>query len=243
MLRGFWVLFNVSIWTTILGTVGALASLFEANRGRTMGYCARIWANLILISSGIPYKVIGLEQLDPTSQYIFAGNHGSGFDIPLAFAALPYWLVPVAKLELRKVPVLGWVMSAGGHIFVDRSSHEKSISSMMKARDSLIKTPRSVMLWPEGSRTKDGTIAPFKRGGLLISIETGMPVVPVAFVNSYKLHKKGSWRVNKIAIEIRIGKPIPVDNYTKETRRDFANNVRDAVVRLHGSPVPGNCVG
>ena len=237
MLRGFWVLFNVSIWTTILGTVGALASLFEANRGRTMGYCARIWANLILISSGIPYKVIGLEQLDPASQYIFAGNHGSGFDIPLAFAALPYWLVPVAKIELRKVPVLGWVMSAGGHIFVDRSSHEKSISSMMKARDSLIKTPRSVMLWPEGSRTKDGTIAPFKKGGLLISIETGMTVVPVAFVNSYKLHKKGSWRVYKIAIEIRIGKPITVINYTKETRQDFANKVRDAVVQLHGSQV------
>jgi len=237
LLRGFWILFNVSIWTTILGTVGALASLFEANRGRTMGYCARIWANLILISSGIPYKVIGLEQLDPTSQYIFAGNHGSGFDIPLAFAALPYWLVPVAKIELRKVPMLGWVMSAGGHIFVDRSSHEKSISSMMKARDSLIKTPRSVMLWPEGSRTKDGTIAPFKKGGLLISIETGMTVVPVAFVNSYKQHKKGSWRVNKIAIEIRIGKPIPVNNYTKETRQDFANKVRDAVVQLHGSQV------
>tara|TARA_B100000953_G_scaffold238301_1_gene199775 strand:+ start:195 stop:926 length:732 start_codon:yes stop_codon:yes gene_type:complete len=243
LLRGFWVLFNVSIWTTILGTVGALASLFEAKRGRTMGHCARIWANVILITSGIPYKIYGLKHLDPANQYIFAGNHGSGFDIPLAFAALPYWLVPVAKIELRKVPVLGWVMNAGGHIFVDRSSHEKAISSMMKARDSLIKTPRSVMLWPEGSRTKDGTIAPFKRGGLLISIETGMPVVPVAFVNSYKLHKKGSWRVNKIAVEIRIGKPIPVDNYTKETRRDFANNVRDAVVRLHGSPVPGNCVG
>ena len=237
MLRGFWALFNASILTTILGTIGALASIVETKKGRTMGHCARIWANLILITSGIPYKVIGLEHLDPNNQYIFAGNHGSVFDIPLAFATLPYWLVPVAKIELRKTLVLGWVMNAGGHVFVDRRSHEKSIASMKKARDSLIKTPRSVMLWPEGSRTKDGTIAPFKRGGLLISIETGMPVVPVAFVNSYKLHKKGSWTVKKVAVEVRIGKPIQVNHHTKENRKEFVANIRDAVIQLHGNPI------
>lgn len=233
MLRGFWILFNVSIWTLLLGSIGAFASLFEVKKGKAMGHCARIWGKLILLSSGIPYKVIGLDELDPNTQYIFAGNHGSGFDIPLAFAALPYWLVPVAKIELRSYPVLGWVMNAGGHIFVDRSSHEKSISSMMRARDSLIKCPRSIMLWPEGSRTTDGTIAPFKKGGLLISIETGMPVVPIAFVNSFKLHKKGSWTVNKVAVEVRIGKPILGDNSTKINRGDFANQIRNAVVQLY----------
>ena len=93
------------------------------------------------------------------------------------------------------------------------------------------------MLWPEGSRTKDGTIAPFKRGGLLISIETGMAVVPVAFVNSYKLHKKGSWIVNKVAVEVRIGKPIQVNDYTKENRKEFVKNIRDAVIQLYGSPI------
>ena len=234
MLRGFWVLLNISIWTTILGTIGAFASIFEAKKGRIMGYCARIWANIILVTSGIPYRVVGLNHLEPSNQYIFVGNHGSGFDIPLAFAALPYWwLVPVAKIELRKVPVLGWVMNSGGHIFVDRGNHEKSISSMIKARDSLIKTPRSVMLWSEGSRTKDGTIGPFKTGGLLISIETGIPVVPLAFVNSYKLHKKNSWKVKKVAVEVRIGEPISVNSYTKENRKDLAKDIRDAVIKLH----------
>ena len=237
MIRGFWVLFNVSLWTAIFGTAGAIASLFEKKKGKILGYCARIWAHLILFTSGIPYKVSGLKNLNLSNQYIFVANHGSGFDIPLAFAALPYWLVPVSKIELKKFPLLGWVMRSGGHIFVDRGSHEKSIASMKNAKDSLIKTPRSIIIWPEGSRTNNGTIGPFKRGGLLISIETGMPVVPLAFVNSYKLHKKNTWIVNKVPVEVRIGKPIVADNYLKEKPRDFVNIIRNAVIELNENPL------
>ena len=114
-----------------MAEIGRLMALLRTARR----HCARLWAKIILFTCGIPYKVSGLEYLNPKEQYIFAGNHGSLFDIPLAFATIPYWLVPVAKIELRKVPVLGWVMNSGGHIFVDRSSHEKAIISMKNARD------------------------------------------------------------------------------------------------------------
>ncbi len=235
MIRGFWAIINGTIWTTLIGTAGSIASLFESNKGKTMGHCARLWAKIILFTCGIPYKVSGLEYLNPKEQYIFAGNHGSLFDIPLAFATIPYWLVPVAKIELRKVPVLGWVMNSGGHIFVDRSSHEKAIISMKNARDSLIKNPRSILLWPEGSRSNDGSISTFKRGGLSISMETGMSVVPVAFFDTYKLHKRGSLKLKKIPVEVRIGKPINMKNYNKDSNKEFIKSIRDAVIKLNSN--------
>ena len=110
------------------------------------------------------------------------------FDIPILFHSLPFWLVPIAKIEVKKIPLLGFVMNAGGHIFVDRSNHERAINSMRLAKDELLKGEKSLMLFPEGSRSKDGNINPFKRGGLIIAIESGIPVVPIAIINSCLLY-------------------------------------------------------
>ena len=99
-MRYIWILFNTVIWTTLLGFLGIIVSIFELRRGRTLGYCANLWAKLILFFGGVKYSVKGLEFLKPNGSYIFAGNHASGFDILLAFAGLPYWVVSIAKIEL-----------------------------------------------------------------------------------------------------------------------------------------------
>ena len=95
-----------------------------------------------------------MEFLKPNGSYIFAGNHASGFDILLAFAGLPYWVVSIAKIELKSIPVLGWVMRAAGHIFVDRGRQEQALKSLEIARESLLKMPRSVLLFPKGHEPK-----------------------------------------------------------------------------------------
>ena len=133
---------------------------------------------------------------------------------------------------MKSVLVLGWVMSTAGHIFVDRGRSEKAMASLRESKLSLIKNPRSVLLFPEGTRTLNGILGDFKKGGLLLSVETGISIVPVAFVGTYQLLPKGSWKMNSNSIEIRIGNPIPSGLYSKQTRADLAKYVKSKVEDL-----------
>ncbi len=231
-MRYFWVLCNAAIWTTVFGLSGILASIFESNKGRTLGHCARLWGKFILFFTGTRYSVKGLEKLDPNGCYIFAGNHASGYDIPLAFAGLPYWLISIAKIELKSVFILGWVMDTAGHIFVDRSRSESAIASLQESKLSLIKNPRSILLFPEGTRTSDGQLGLFKRGGLMLSIDTGLPIVPVAYVGTYEMLKKGASSVNSQHLEIRIGNPIYPESFQKDDKNKLAATVKEQVRNL-----------
>ncbi len=231
-MKYLWILFNAGIWTAFFGLSGIFASIFESNKGRTLGQCARMWGKFILFFTGVSYTVRGLNNLDPKNNYIFAGNHASGYDIPLAFAGLPFWLISVAKIELKSVFILGWVMKTAGHIFVDRGRSDNALAALEKSKISLINNPRSVLLFPEGTRSNDGSLKRFKTGGLMLSIDTGLPIVPVAYKGTYKLLKKNSWSVKNHPLEIHIGKPIDPSNYSKKDRIKLAEDVKKEVEKL-----------
>ena len=160
-MRVLWASICTVLWTIIFGLSGIFLTIFESNKGRVLGHCARLWGKCILFTCGIKYKVTGLNNLNPNSNYIFAGNHTSMLDIPIAFSGLPYWLVPIAKIELRSVILLGWVMRTAGHIFIDRKKSESAIRTLERTKKSLLDNPRSILLFPEGTRTRDGSIGPF----------------------------------------------------------------------------------
>ena len=227
-----WILFLTAFWTIILGFIGILCSLFETKKGWTLGAFAKIWARLILFFSGISYSVDGLENLKLNKNYIFAGNHASGLDILLAFGGLPFWLVSIAKKELKTIPVLGSVMSKAGHIFVDRKNSDRALDSLKKAKVSLKNNPRSILLFPEGTRTRDGSLGSFKKGGLLLGVELDIPIVPIAFCKTFEALNKGTYKMNNQPIELRIGKPIQTNNYSFDTRQDLALKIRNEVKRL-----------
>ena len=231
-MRASWAFLITVIFTFIFGLSGIFISFFESKKGRALGHCARLWAKSILFFTGVKFSIKGLNNLDKNSNYIFAGNHTSVFDIPLAFAALPFWLVPVAKKELRSVFLLGWVMDTAGHIWVDRKNTDSALKSLQKAKESLMLMPRSILLFPEGTRTRNGLLAPFKPGGLLIAVDTNMPIVPIAFVGTFEKLEPESWSMNNNPIELRVGKPISSRGYSVETRRELANYVRDQVEKL-----------
>ena len=149
----FWVLLNVIFWTIIFGSLGVLGSLFE-RQGKFVGWIVRTWSKNILFFSGIKFISIGFEKIDTSSNYFFAANHESALDIPLVFAAVPLHMVSIAKIELKKIPFLGWAMQAGGHFFVDRKNHQRSMSLMNFAKKSMKDNPRSVIIFPEGTRSK-----------------------------------------------------------------------------------------
>ena len=231
LIRSIWVLFNIFFWTPIWATIGIIFSFFDWS-GRPIAWVAKQWSKLLLFISGIPYTVNGLDHLDPDQQYVFTANHESAFDILLVYAALPHKLVFLAKTELKKIPFLGWAMVLGKHIFVDRKNHKAALASMDIAKDSLKKYPRSIMIFPEGTRSLDGQMKPFKRGGTVLAIETGLPVVPVAICGTFDVIKKGSFNIYPKTIGLVIGHPVPTTGLSIEDRNTVTETLRQQVVNL-----------
>jgi 1-acyl-sn-glycerol-3-phosphate acyltransferase len=231
MIRIIWLILNMIFWTILLGLGGIILSIFDWRR-KIFGYIAHWWSKIVLWAASVPYTVHGLDGLDTRGNYIFAGNHESAFDIPLTFAGIPFHLVSISKKELKWIPVFGWAMQVAGHIFVDRGQHGKAVSALDKAVTSLEKFPRSVLLFPEGTRSLDGEIHGFKKGGLILAIKSNIAVVPFAVCGTSAVVTKGSWNLKPRPIELRIGNPIPTTGLEYEDRDKFVSQVRDEVIRL-----------
>ena len=205
---------------------------FDFTRGKILSKIVRYWARAIFLSSGIKTKIIGLENLDSSKNYIFAANHSSSLDIPLMLGFIPFWIVPISKIELKWIPFLGWAMQMAGHVFVDRSKHEKAMLSIKNIKNSLLKRPRSILLFPEGFRTKDGQVNQFKSGGLSLGIEAKLPIAPVAIIGTFDSLKKGSKLFINNLLIIKVGNPIDTRGYIEKDRKILANIVCDRVKEL-----------
>jgi 1-acyl-sn-glycerol-3-phosphate acyltransferase len=219
-------------WTILFGVAVILFSPFDYKKGRILGFIIKYWAKTIFKTMNINVRVIGLDKLDRNADYIFAPNHASSLDIPLILGFLPFWIVPISKIELKWIPFLGWAMQAAGHVFVDRRDHEKAMLSIAKIKNSLLKNPRSILIFPEGSRTNDGKVNQFKTGGLSIGISTKISIVPVAIEGTFESLSKHSKKfVNKL-LTINIGSPIDTRKYSLDDRKYLANIVNSEVKKL-----------
>ena len=219
-------------WTILFGVAVILFSPFDYKKGRILGFIVKYWAKTIFKTMNINVRVIGLDKLDKNADYIFAPNHASSLDIPLILGFLPFWIVPISKIELKWIPFLGWAMQAAGHVFVDRRDHEKAMLSIAKIKNSLLKNPRSILIFPEGSRTNDGKVNQFKTGGLSIGISTKISIVPVAIEGTFESLSKHSKKfVNKL-LTINIGSPVDTRKYSLDDRKDLAIIVNSEVKKL-----------
>lgn len=196
---------------------------------------SRFWAWGILKLCGIRLTVQGLEGLDPNRQYIFIANHQSYIDIPvLAQALSQFQLRWIAKKELFRIPLFGWILWTSKHIIVDRSSLSGAMNSLSKARERIEKGI-SVVVFPEGTRSRHGDLLSFKRGGFLLAFKSQTPIVPVTLKGSGAAWSRGDWRIRSGEIEIVMGKPISVDRYRAGDLKLLLNRVR-AEIESHSHP-------
>lgn len=196
---------------------------------------SRFWAWGILKLCGIRLVVQGLEGLDPNRQYIFIANHQSYIDIPVLVQALSqFQLRWIAKKELFWVPLFGWVLWSSKHIIVDRSSLSRAMNSLSRARERIEKGI-SVVVFPEGTRSRHGDLLPFKRGGFLLAFKSQTPIVPVTIKGSGAVWSRGDWRIRSGEIAIVMGKPVSVDRYRAQDLKLLVNRVR-AEIESHSHP-------
>ena len=221
-----------AFWTILFGIAVILVSPFDFKNGRILGFIVRYWAKTIFKTMGIKIRINGLENLDISKNYIFASNHASSLDIPLLLGFLPFWVVPISKIELKWVPFLGWAMQAAGHVFVDRRDHDRAMMSIEKINESLLKIPRSILIFPEGSRTNDGAVKQFKSGGLGLGISTQISIVPIAIGGTFESLNKNSTKFLKKLLTINIGNPISTEIFENKDRKKLTKIVYEQVKKI-----------
>jgi 1-acyl-sn-glycerol-3-phosphate acyltransferase len=197
----------IIIPVTIFFSIWALATIPFDRSGKHFRLSPWYWSKFIFWIFGMKVSVIGYEELDPKSSYVFVSNHASMFDIPTVFVALKGKVNFVFKKELTYVPIWGWALRYGQFIMIDRSNPRKAMASIERAAQST-RNGSSVILFPEGTRTLDGKLQPFKRGAFSLAIKAGIPVVPVTINGTFAIMPKGSLDIQPANISVVLGKPI-----------------------------------
>lgn len=190
-----------------------------------------IWARVLCWTNGVTVTVRGLEKLDPKRSYIFAANHQSQFDIFSLQGYLGFDFRWMAKKELFKIPFFGLGMRLAGYIPVDRGSGRQAIKSLDEAAKK-IADGTSVIIFPEGTRSLDGELHPFKAGGMVLAIKAGVPVVPLAISGTYEVLPKGRLLAKPAHVVINIGEPIETSSYAQKDKHALAEKLQGLVAGL-----------
>jgi 1-acyl-sn-glycerol-3-phosphate acyltransferase len=213
----FYLIPAITVYTIVLGAASIASSLFD-RRGRFAHRCARAWSWLILRTTGVRVTVEGLDRIKANTTYVFVSNHQSIYDIPVVFTSLPYQLRIIAKASLARFPVLGWHLKRGGHLFVDRRKPDHA--GILKRWRRLVSDGLSLIIYAEGTRSPDGTVARFKGGSFLLAIEAGLPVVPVSIIGTRRVMPKGRLRTEPADVTLIVHDPIQPPPLKTPTARD-----------------------
>jgi 1-acyl-sn-glycerol-3-phosphate acyltransferase len=216
----------IGVYTVVLGTMSIASSLFE-QRGYFAHWCARMWSRLILLTTGVRVTVEGLERLVPGRTYVFVSNHQSIYDIPVLFWSLPYQLRIIAKESLGNFPFLGWHLRRTGHMLVDRRNPDRAAIFGWASR--LTSQGLSLIVFPEGTRSRDGRVGRFKGGSFYLALEAGLPIVPLSVVGTRLVMRKGRLAVYPGHVRLLVHEPMETTGLAGADAKDFGERVRQIV--------------
>lgn len=235
MIRFFCLNAFIALHTILFCAWGFLLGIFDST-GRWMHFYAAVpWAKSILWVCGIKVKVRGLQNAKINKPRIYMSNHQSYFDVFALLAYLPVDFKFIMKKELMRIPILGFAMRRAGYIGIDRENPRRTVKSMNQAADK-IKRGISMVMFPEGTRSPDGSIQEFKRGGFNLAIKSGADIIPVAIRDSHRIVPKGSLKIRKGSFEMCIGHPISLQDYRKKDMGLLMEEVKKAMEDMISHP-------
>ena len=227
----FWTVITLS--TIIVFLLIALSLPFDKG-GRLIKFYAKIWGRLNLLTSGVKLQIRGLENIIKDKSQIFMSNHQSIYDI-FALITLPLHFIWIAKKELFRVPVLGWAMALAGCLSIDRFNPRNTLGGMDYVHTKIQKGA-SIIIFPEGTRSYDGMLQPFKKGGFTLAMRAKIPIVPITLIGTGKVMQKGTRKVHPGNIKIIIDKPIETFNLGLKDRENLIYRVQGII----GKNLSGN---
>lgn len=187
---------------------------------------------MLIKTSGVQLEIRGKKNIKDNKNYIFAPNHSSFMDFPVLFVAVNKYLVFVAKKELERIPIFKSILSISGSIFVDRKNTNDAIDSLDELKSDIKNTPRSVVVFPEGTRSNLNQLKSFKKGAAVLSINTGLPIIPVYIMGSFDWWNTKNFRKNSNKIVVNFGKPIITENKQYEDRKNITNSIKKEIIKL-----------
>lgn len=209
-----------------------LLSLFGVRNLKVYDWATRDWSRWILRAAGVRVRIEGAEHIAHDAPQVIASNHVSWFDVWALAAMIPKRNRFVAKKELEKIPLFGRAWKVAGHISVDRGDRTSAIKSLQEAGDRLHRDNISVVIFPEGTRSRTGELKQFKKGAFMLALHTGVDILPVAVLGTREIMPADSWRIRKGEIILRFGEPVRTADYSLEQRDELVAEVRRRIEML-----------
>jgi len=227
MVRTVFVWSSIILATLLLAPVAFIVYPFDP-RGRLGHRLGKLWGRVPLVANGVRVKVEGLQHLQKKRSYVFMSNHQGSYDIFALLGHLPFQFKWLAKKELFSIPILGWAMDAVGYIPIDRGGSRETVKAINKAARK-IQEGMCLVIFPEGSRSPDGSIQPFKKGGFTLAIKSKAPIVPIAIAGSREIMPKDKLALCSGEIRVRIGRPIETGHCCMRDRSTLVQRVSEAI--------------
>ena len=228
---------GVMLWSVVWIVAALVVRVLSGGTRLPLAMARRPWASGILALTGFQIDIEGRDAIDWSQPYFVAANHQSFLDIPVLFVAVPSGLHFVVKSELKRIPFLAWYIAAMGMIFVNRKNPEQARESIRRTAEAA-KSGKTILLFPEGTRSLDGKIGRLKSGMLAAAAESSVPILPVAIAGTGEGMAK-AWvpRYRSRRIKVRFGRPMSTEGLNTEHRHELARRLRGELESLHSGLV------
>lgn len=219
----------IYLYTIVMGSLSLLLSLYD-REGKRQHWCARVWCRMIARTAGVRVRVHGAHHIQPGTSYVFLSTHQSYMDIPAMLGYLPAQLRIAAKKVLFRIPFMGWHLTRAGHIPVDRSSTENAVASMQRAA-SYLRGGICAFIFPEGTRSRDGYLHKFKKGGFKLAVQANVPIIPITITGSRQVLPPDEIIFRPGPIDMYVDAPVPTDGLTDADLEPLMETVYDIMAK------------
>lgn len=214
----------------------SVPTIYDALRGGAdMRVCDKrldSWSRHLIEQAQVNIETAGRGHIEPGKSYVVMSNHQSHYDIPVLFQSLGLSIRMVAKKELFRIPIMGGGMHGAGFVEIDRSNRHDAVRSLNAAREHMINQQLSLWIAPEGTRSRDGRMGPFKRGGFYLALESGLEILPVTIEGTLAVHQAKTWQVNKgRTVRVTVSPSIDPKAYGKPRVRELMAEVRRRIAQ------------